>query len=178
MAQHRMAQPVPSTPSVLFLITAVFARSCWKYRGVPYQLMLMEVGALYQTMYLAATQLGLAACPIGAFPELATAELLGLDSRDEAQVGMLALGMADEEALATARIVALRELPQSAFSGGAVGAVVELTYADGMRAVLPAAELEVTSDGNGELICRMLSGRQVASVDGACQETLRRLLRP
>ena len=80
-------------PAVLFLVTAVFGRTAWKYRGIPLHLILQEVGALYQTMYLAATALGLAACPVGAFPERAVAEILNLDSRDESEVGMFALGV-------------------------------------------------------------------------------------
>ncbi len=80
-------------PAVLFLVTAVFGRTAWKYRGIPLHLILQEVGALYQTMYLAATALELAACAVGAFPERAVAEILNLDSRDESEVGMFALGV-------------------------------------------------------------------------------------
>jgi SagB-type dehydrogenase family enzyme len=86
-----------SEPAVLLVITAVFARTCWKYQRIPYQLILQEVGALEQALYLAATRLGLAACAIGAFPELAMSEILGVDSRDEAQVGLLALGVPSDE---------------------------------------------------------------------------------
>lgn len=80
-------------PALLLALTAVFPRVCWKYHGIPYALVLQEVGALYQTFYLVATQLGLAPCAVGAFPERAVAELLGLESRDEAQVGLFALGV-------------------------------------------------------------------------------------
>jgi SagB-type dehydrogenase family enzyme len=177
MAQRRMAQPPPNTPSILFLITAVFARTCWKYRGMPYQIILMEVGALYQTMYLVAAQLDLAPCPIGAFPERATAELLGLDSRDEAQVGMFALGLPQADRAATARITAIRPLPQSVFSGGHVGPVIELTMADGTLQILPKTELELELDETGALRCRLLHGRQSATVDHGCRDDALRLMR-
>jgi SagB-type dehydrogenase family enzyme len=95
----RQKMPVGSSagPAVLLLITAVFARICWKYTGMPYQAILMETGAMYQTMYLVANSLGLAPCAIGAFPERATAEILGVDSQDESQVGMFALGVPERK---------------------------------------------------------------------------------
>jgi SagB-type dehydrogenase family enzyme len=94
-AMQKLGAPALSRgePAVLLVITAVFARTCWKYQRIPYQLILQEVGALEQTLYLAATRLGLAACAIGAFPERAVSEILEVDSRDEAQVGLLALGV-------------------------------------------------------------------------------------
>jgi SagB-type dehydrogenase family enzyme len=92
-ARRRLGVSRPTGPSVLFLITAVFGRMYWKYSGMAYQTILMETGALYQTMYLAATSLDLAPCAVGAFPERATAELIGADAQDEAQVGMFALGV-------------------------------------------------------------------------------------
>jgi hypothetical protein len=164
MAQQRMAQASPSTPAVLLLITAVFARTCWKYRGMPYQAILMEVGALYQTMYLAAAQLDLAVCPIGAFPELATAELLGLDSRDEAQVGMLALGEAADTA-PRPRVTSVRELQRSAFSAGRLGPAVELTFDDGTRHIVPFAELDLQRASDGTASCSLMHGRQIATLD-------------
>jgi SagB-type dehydrogenase family enzyme len=104
IAKHNMDAPIASRgdPAVLLVVTAVVGRTCWKYRGIPYQLILQEVGALHQTLSLVATRLGLAGCPIGAFPELAVAELLGLDSRDEAQVGLFALGLPELSAPAAA----------------------------------------------------------------------------
>lgn len=113
---------------MLLLITAVFARICWKYTGMPYQAILMETGALYQTMYLVANSLGLAPCAIGAFPERATAEILGADSRDESQVGMFALGVPKQNEVPEARITAVRLLEQSLFSHGPGGEALELTF--------------------------------------------------
>ncbi len=97
-AMQKLGAPSMSRgePALLLVITAVIARTCWRYHGIPYQLILREVGALEQTLYLAATRLGLAACVIGAFPELAVSEILEVDSRDEAQVGLLALSVPSE----------------------------------------------------------------------------------
>src|SRR5262252_2173739 len=108
----------PGDPAVLFVITSVFARTCWKYRGIPYHLILQEVCALHQTMYLVATLLELAPCAVGAFPELAVAHLLGLDTRDEAQVGLFALGVPASSEAGRAPVVvgAVRRLETSPFS--------------------------------------------------------------
>src|SRR5215470_7933303 len=108
----------PGDPAVLLVVAAVFPRTCWKYRGVPYHLILQEVGALYQTMYLAATLLELAPCAVGAFPELAINELLQLDGREEAQVGLSVLGMPrrDEPGPSTFAVTEVRLRRGSPFS--------------------------------------------------------------
>jgi hypothetical protein len=143
---------------------------------MPYHAVLMETGALYQTMYLAATALGLAPCAIGAFPELATAELLGVDSRDEAQVGMFALGTDDTGRPPNPRIVALRKDDVSPFAGGAPGSAVELTFADGTKQIVPIARLSLESDSAGGLRCRFLHGGDVAEIADDCRDDARRLL--
>ena len=176
MACARMAPEARGHPAVLFLVTAVFARTCWKYRGMPYHAILMETGALYQTMYLAATALGLASCAIGAFPELATAELLGVDSRDEAQVGMFALGTSDTSRPPNPQIVALRRDDTSPFAGGAPGGAVELTFADGTKQIVPIAQLSLESDAAGSLRCRFLHRGDVADIGDDCRDDARHLL--
>ncbi len=52
-------------PPVLFVITARFRRTAWKYESIAYRVILLEVGVLFQTMYLVATALGLAPCAVG-----------------------------------------------------------------------------------------------------------------
>ena len=176
MALRRMAPDARGRPSVLFLVTAVFARTCWKYRGMSYHAILMEVGALYQTMYLAAATLGLAPCAIGAFPELATAELLGIDSRDEAQVGMFALGVKAVDRPEFPAITALREAEASPFARGGVGRAVELTFADGARQIVPVAGLALDRDRAGRLQCRFLHREGAAVIAEACRDDALRLL--
>lgn len=80
-------------PPVILVVTAVFQRTMWKYDGIGLAIVLKDVGALYQTMYLVATGLGLAACGIGGGPEAETARWLGLDPMVESQVGAFLLGV-------------------------------------------------------------------------------------
>lgn len=82
-------------PAALVVITAVFARIMWKYRWVGLGLTYADTGCLYQTLYLAATALGLGPCAVGAAPEADNARWLGLDPLVESQVGCLVLGVPD-----------------------------------------------------------------------------------
>ena len=79
-------------PAVVLMITAVFARTMWKYENIAMGLILKDVGALYQTMYLVATALGLAPCALGGWMERDNARWLGLDPLVESQVGCFLLG--------------------------------------------------------------------------------------
>jgi hypothetical protein len=171
-----MEMSSPSTPAVLFLITAVFGRTCWKYRGMAYQAILMETGALYQTMYLVATMLGLAPCAIGAFPERATAELLGADSRDEAQVGMFALGVPQRTAASPAHVSGVRRLKNSPFSRSPRDGAIELTCADGSREIIPLDRLQIESPPGQAGGCIVKGGRGTAVLDESMRRELLALL--
>jgi SagB-type dehydrogenase family enzyme len=159
-------------PAVLFLVTAVFGRTAWKYRGIPLHLILQEVGALYQTMYLAATALGLAACSVGAFPERAVAEILNLDSRDESEVGMFALGVPRESHRLSIEDFEVRR--GSPFKRAASARSVALMFSDGRREILDLADFQPERSAEGVVSCRVLRGRCRAELGG---RALRKLLR-
>lgn len=84
------------TPAVVILVTAVFARTMWKYGENGLTLVLKDLGCLFQTMYLVATALGLAPCAIGGGGERETARWLGLDPLVESPVGAFLLGTPGE----------------------------------------------------------------------------------
>lgn len=79
-------------PAVVFLITACFARTMWKYKNIGLSTILKDVGCLYQTMYLVATAMELAPCAIGGGMEWENSHWLGLNSLKESQVGCFILG--------------------------------------------------------------------------------------
>lgn len=79
-------------PQVLLAITARFPRVFWKYKGIGYGNILRNVGALYQTLYLAATDLGLAACAVGSSDSALFARTSGLDPFVEGTVGDFVVG--------------------------------------------------------------------------------------
>ena len=159
-------------PAVLFLVTAVFGRTAWKYRGVPLHLILQEVGALYQTMYLAAGALGLAACPVGVFPERAVAEILNLDTRDESEVGMFALGVPRESHQLS--IVDFEVRRGSPFQHAWSARSVALTFSNGEREILDLADFKLERAPSGVVSCPVLRGRYRAELEpGALQKLLR-----
>ena len=159
-------------PALLFLVTAVFGRTALKYRGIPLHLILQEVGALYQTMYLAATALGLAACAVGAFPERAVAEILNLDSRDESEVGMFALGVPRVSHKLSVEDLEVRR--GSPFNRAASARSVSLTLSNGQRQILDLVDFQMERSAEGVVSCRVLRGRYRAELG---VKALRKLLR-
>ncbi|WP_173132716.1 SagB family peptide dehydrogenase [Kibdelosporangium persicum] len=84
-------------PQVLIVLAARFGRLMYTYEELPYALVLKHVGVLYQTMYLAATAMGLAACGLGGGDAAAFTEATGLDHATESSVGEFMLGSRLEE---------------------------------------------------------------------------------
>ncbi|MCF6471839.1 SagB/ThcOx family dehydrogenase [Nonomuraea sp. MG754425] len=81
-----------ATPDVLIVMASRFGRLAWKYRAIGYALTLKHVGVLQQSMYLAATAMGLAPCALGVGDSDAFAAATGLDPLEETSVGEFALG--------------------------------------------------------------------------------------
>jgi SagB-type dehydrogenase family enzyme len=79
--------------AVLF-VTMILQRMRPKYQDRSYRYGLLEAGHLGENAYLAATEMGLGACGIGAFMDDAMNEMLGVDGVEEAVVYMLAVGHA------------------------------------------------------------------------------------
>jgi SagB-type dehydrogenase family enzyme len=79
-------------PQVLLTIAARFSRVAWKYESIAYALILKNLGVLYQTMYLVAESMGLAACALGGGNADLFAAAAGVDYYAESSVGELVLG--------------------------------------------------------------------------------------
>src|SRR5262249_38917828 len=78
--------------SVYLVVTARCGRVFWKYESMAYALILKNLGALYATMYLAATDLGLAPCALGGGDSELFGRVTGLDPFVEPAVGEFLLG--------------------------------------------------------------------------------------
>lgn len=79
-------------PQVLLVIASRFQRVSWKYEGIAYATTLKNLGALYATMYLVATAMGLAPCALGIGDPEPFCRLAGTDRYAEASVGEFMIG--------------------------------------------------------------------------------------
>jgi SagB-type dehydrogenase family enzyme len=86
------AMGVNAAPQILVTIAARFGRVSWKYSSLAYALILKDVGALMQTFYVVATDMGLGGCAIGTTNIDLFAKMTGLDFHVEGPVGQFALG--------------------------------------------------------------------------------------
>ena len=85
-----------ATVQILFIFTARFGRTLWKYERMAYAAILKDVGALMQTMYLVATAMGLAPCANGGGDSDLFEKVSGLDYFEEGAVGEFVLGSKKE----------------------------------------------------------------------------------
>jgi SagB-type dehydrogenase family enzyme len=88
----RMTAVMDTSPQVVLLIAARFGRVMWKYESMAYALVLKQVGVLYQTLYLTATAMGLAACALGGGNSDAFCTAAGVDFCEETTVGEFVIG--------------------------------------------------------------------------------------
>lgn len=77
---------------VVLVLTGLFQRTRWKYRERQYRYVCWEGGHVAQNVYLAAEAARLGACVVGAFLDSNVNDLLRVDGRQEAALGLIALG--------------------------------------------------------------------------------------
>jgi SagB-type dehydrogenase family enzyme len=79
-------------PQVLVVMAARSGRILWTYEQIGYAAILKDVGVLMQTIYLAATAMGLGACAQGFGDTAAFVAATGVDELQECSVGSIILG--------------------------------------------------------------------------------------
>jgi SagB-type dehydrogenase family enzyme len=83
-----------SGAAALFIMTAVFARTMWKYaRARAYRVILLETGHLCQTFCLTATRLGLAPFSTAALRDSVIEKDLGIDGISESVLYVAGVGL-------------------------------------------------------------------------------------
>ena len=87
-----LATAMQCRPQVLVTIASRFNRFNWKYSGMSYAAQLKNIGAVYQTMYLVATSMQIAACGLGTGNADRFARLTGLPYMEEGSIGEFMLG--------------------------------------------------------------------------------------
>ena len=92
IAQAALGQGMLEEAAVVFIWTAVVARSKWKYRERAYRYIYMDAGHIGQNAYLAAEALRLGCCTIGAFFDDEVNSVIGIDGEDEIAVYLCSIG--------------------------------------------------------------------------------------
>ena len=87
-------QPYFGEAAALFIMTAIFARTMWKYgRARAYRVVLLETGHLGQTFCLTATRLGLAPFTTAALKDSLIEKDLGIDGISESVLYVTGVGV-------------------------------------------------------------------------------------
>jgi SagB-type dehydrogenase family enzyme len=92
IAAAALEQPFCGRAGAVFLWTAVFSRSVWKYRERAYRYFYLDAGHMAAHLSLAAAAMGLGSCPVAAFYDDEINALLGIDGQTEGIVYMTAVG--------------------------------------------------------------------------------------
>ncbi len=91
-AQAAMGQRMCATSDVVFVWTAVFARSTWKYGQRAYRYIYLDAGHVAQNLALGAVSLGLGSCQVAALYDDEVNQLVGVDGESESVLYMSIVG--------------------------------------------------------------------------------------
>ena len=142
---------VPPESSLTFFLSAIFFRSCWKYRDRGYRYCLLDTGHLLQNLLLAARFMGADLSWSADFPDDQANRFLGLDGEREVCLAAARLSQGKEPQGVTIPVVA--ELPRTmvaasrvarkeAVYSGAVEAHRAGMFAPGKKEASPAAMIQ------------------------------------
>lgn len=92
LTRAALGQTMCTRAAVVFVWTAVLARSVRKYGERAYRYIYLDAGHIGQNLYLAATALGLGCCAVGAFFDDEVNAVLDIDGREETAVYMATIG--------------------------------------------------------------------------------------
>lgn len=83
------------SPSAVMVFSSRFDRVFWKYESLGYRLILIELGTIYQTLYLLAAALNLSVCALGNGNSTEFSETLKLNYFEETSIGEFAINGMD-----------------------------------------------------------------------------------
>ncbi len=81
-----------ATASVVFVWTAIAARSQWKYGERAFRYIYMDAGHIGENLYLSAEALGLGCCGVGAFYDDEVNQVIGVDGKEETAIYLGTVG--------------------------------------------------------------------------------------
>jgi SagB-type dehydrogenase family enzyme len=92
VARAALDQEIAYRAPVVFIWTAIFERSIWKYKQRAYRYVYLDAGHIAQNVALSAVALGLGSCQIAALYDEEANELLGIDGENESTLYMTVVG--------------------------------------------------------------------------------------
>ncbi len=92
LARAALDQNFLATASLVFIWTAIFARSAWKYRERACRYIYLDAGHLAENLALAAVACGLGSCQVGAFFDQEINSIVGVDGEKESTIYLGAVG--------------------------------------------------------------------------------------
>lgn len=92
IARAALDQRMAARANLVFVWTAIFERSKWKYKQRAYRYIYLDAGHIAQNVALAAVALGLGSCQIAALYDDEANGLLGVDGVEESTIYMTVVG--------------------------------------------------------------------------------------
>ena len=92
LAQAALEQEMLANAPLVFVWTAIFERSKWKYRQRAYRYVYLDAGIIGENLMLSATGIGLGSCNVGAFFDDEVNKILGVDGTAESVVYLSVVG--------------------------------------------------------------------------------------
>lgn len=92
LARAALGQEMLVRAAAVFVWTAIFERSKWKYRQRAYRYVYLDAGHIAQNLALAATSIGLGSCQVGAFFDDEVNKVIGVDGEEESAIYFSVVG--------------------------------------------------------------------------------------
>ena len=92
LSQAALGQSICATAAVVFVWTAIFERSKWKYAQRAYRYIYLDAGHIAENLALAATSISCGSCQIGAFFDDAVNSVVGVNGEKESTIYLSVVG--------------------------------------------------------------------------------------
>jgi SagB-type dehydrogenase family enzyme len=92
LAQAALDQEMCAEAPVVFVWSAIFNRSKWKYKQRAYRYVYLEAGHIVENLALSATSVGLGTCQIGAFLDDEVNRIIEIDGTEESVIYLSTAG--------------------------------------------------------------------------------------
>ncbi len=92
LAHAALDQPICAKAAVVFVWTAFFRRSKWKYSQRAYRYIYLDAGHVAQNLALAATSINCGSCQVGAFFDDEINSIMDIDGTEESAICLSVVG--------------------------------------------------------------------------------------